>query len=108
MIEVIDGERCTACNVCVRVCPSNVFSVVPDAVPAIARQEDCQTCFMCEVYCPVDALYVDPEPRRPLGLTVEAVRESGRLGSYRNAIGWAKGTRERRATDASYKILTKA
>jgi NAD-dependent dihydropyrimidine dehydrogenase PreA subunit len=26
--------------------------------PVIARQADCRTCFMCEAYCPADALFV--------------------------------------------------
>ncbi len=60
MIEVISAERCTACNICVNACPTNVFEAVPGGPPRIARQDDCQTCFMCELYCPEDALYVAP------------------------------------------------
>ena len=59
MIEVIDGERCTSCDICVNVCPTNVFDKT-DGIPVIARQGDCQTCFLCELYCPEDALYVSP------------------------------------------------
>ncbi len=62
MIEIIDNARCTGCNICVRACPTNVFDVSASgeagAAPVIARQGDCQTCFMCELYCPEDALYV--------------------------------------------------
>ena len=25
MIELVDTETCTSCNICVRVCPTNVF-----------------------------------------------------------------------------------
>jgi NAD-dependent dihydropyrimidine dehydrogenase PreA subunit len=107
MIELIDEERCTACNICVRVCPANVFAIMPGKAPAIARQEDCQTCFMCEAYCPADALYVHPNAERPTGVTLEAVRTADLLGSYRRVIGWSKETRARRSSDASYKILTK-
>ena len=60
MIELISESRCTGCNICVRVCPVNVFDAVPQAAPTIARKADCQTCFMCELYCPEDALYVAP------------------------------------------------
>ena len=59
MIEVIDAERCTSCDICVNVCPTNVFDKT-DGIPVIARQSDCQTCFLCELYCPEDALYVSP------------------------------------------------
>jgi Pyruvate/2-oxoacid:ferredoxin oxidoreductase delta subunit len=48
VIEVVLDERCTRCHICVLVCPTNVFDAVPDQPPAITRQEDCQTCFMCE------------------------------------------------------------
>ena len=37
-----------------------IFDSVPAEVPAIDRIEDCQTCFLCELYCPTDALYVSP------------------------------------------------
>jgi NAD-dependent dihydropyrimidine dehydrogenase PreA subunit len=50
-IEIIDAERCTSCDICVNVCPTNVFDKT-DGIPVIARQNDCQTCFLCELYCP--------------------------------------------------------
>ena len=58
MIELISEERCTSCNICVRVCPTNVFDAVEGGIPVIARQQDCQTCYMCELYCPSDAMFV--------------------------------------------------
>jgi alkanesulfonate monooxygenase len=70
MIELVLADRCIGCDKCVQVCPSDVFDAVPDAVPVIARQSDCQTCFLCELYCPVDALFVDPDCRAPV--TVDA------------------------------------
>jgi NAD-dependent dihydropyrimidine dehydrogenase PreA subunit len=53
MIELVSPNRCTGCNICVAVCPTNVFDASPDGPPVIARQSSCQTCFMCELYCPV-------------------------------------------------------
>ena len=35
MIEIVSLARCTACNICVRVCPANVFEIVPDALTVI-------------------------------------------------------------------------
>lgn len=60
MIEIVSKDRCIGCDRCVEVCPTNVFDPVPGGAPRIARQQDCQTCFMCEVWCPVDALFVAP------------------------------------------------
>ncbi len=72
----------------------------------IARQDDCQTCYMCELYCPVDALYVAPEVT-PLAEPVDlaALKRRAVLGSYRRAIGWAKGSEARRSVDASFRFL---
>lgn len=104
MIEVLDTDTCTDCNLCVSVCPTNVFQAVKDGPPVIARQDSCQTCFMCEVYCPVDALYVDPDPAHVYGLTVETVKQDGLFGTYRRAIGWAKETRHLRQIDDHFRL----
>ncbi|MCT9930028.1 ferredoxin family protein [Planotetraspora sp. A-T 1434] len=88
MIEIVSRERCVACDKCVEVCPTDVFRRGEDGIPVIARQSDCQTCFMCEAYCPVDALFVAPQahplPERPDEADVP-------LGSYRRQIGWGHG-----------------
>ncbi|AVA23728.1 ferredoxin family protein [Rhizobium sp. NXC24] len=104
MIEVLDPQTCTDCNLCVKVCPTNVFEAIADGPPVILRQENCQTCFMCELYCPVDALYVDPDPEITHDLTLETVRESGLFGSYRKAIGWHKDTRDQRHIDDHFRL----
>ncbi|QJP14350.1 ferredoxin family protein [Starkeya sp. ORNL1] len=91
MIEVVSDTRCIACDICVRACPANVFDAVPEAAPVIARQQDCQTCFLCEIYCPVDALYVHPNAERPTGITEQHVTERGLFGSYARGLGWRRG-----------------
>lgn len=96
MIEVVSAQRCIGCNVCVAVCPTNVFDADPGGgPPVIARQADCQTCFMCEAYCPVDALFVAPHvcplpASSPLRDEVY-LATTGLLGSYRTGIGWGRG-----------------
>jgi NAD-dependent dihydropyrimidine dehydrogenase PreA subunit len=94
MIEVIDSQRCTGCNICVHACPPNVFDATGD-VPIIARQQDCQTCFMCEAWCPEDALYVSPHAEAPEIVDLVALQASETLGSYRHALGWSKDRIER-------------
>ncbi|WP_086644519.1 ferredoxin family protein [Acetobacter sp. DsW_063] len=86
MIEAILPENCTGCNQCVSACPDHVLDHGPaNGIPIIARVDQCQTCFMCELYCPHDAIYVsvgDPETgkvtERPLDL----------IGRIRHDYGW--------------------
>jgi NAD-dependent dihydropyrimidine dehydrogenase PreA subunit len=104
MIELVSTERCTQCNICVAVCPVNVFDSVPGSPPVIARQGDCQTCFMCELYCPVDALYVAEDAERPKDVDERRLEQSALLGSYRKAIGWSPESRHRRGTDPSFRL----
>ena len=104
MIEVIDSERCTACDICVNVCATNVFDKT-DGIPVIARKSDCQTCFLCELYCPEDALFVSPFAEAPQVVDVAALKEAAVLGSYRRAVGWTDENRHLRAADRSYRLF---
>jgi Fe-S-cluster-containing hydrogenase component 2 len=88
----------------VAVCPTNVFEAVPDAPPIIARQKDCQTCFMCELYCPVDALFVAHDANNPHAVDEGRLVASAALGSYRKTIGWTPGSRAQRGVDQSFKL----
>jgi NAD-dependent dihydropyrimidine dehydrogenase PreA subunit len=91
MIEIVSESRCIQCDKCAKVCPSNVFDTVPGGAPVIARQEDCQTCFICEAYCPADALYVDARAHEHVELNEAEVLEKNLFGVYRRQLGWAKG-----------------
>ncbi|HEY9624533.1 MAG TPA: ferredoxin family protein [Crinalium sp.] len=105
MIELVSSTRCIQCNICVSVCPTNVFDRIPDAPPAIARQSDCQTCFMCELYCPADALYVSPDTDHSISVTEADLEATQVLGSYREDIGWGKGRSSTARTDQSFYLL---
>lgn len=109
MIELVSADRCIGCDVCIRACPTNVFQRGPDRIPVIARQDDCQTCFMCEAWCPVDALFVAPmtEPA-PVGspLRDEAfLTAQGLLGSYRRELGWGRGRTPGALRDTSHSVF---
>ena len=83
MIEIVSAARCIDCDKCVEVCPTNVFDAVEGGHPVIARQSDCQTCFMCEAYCPVDALFVAPLARRPTPTRSSSTRTAAERGPVR-------------------------
>ncbi|MCX7299094.1 MAG: ferredoxin family protein [Rhodobacterales bacterium] len=91
MIEVISDSRCIRCDICVRVCPANVFAKDDQGLPIIARQDDCQTCFLCEIYCPTDALFVAEAADGPIGITEAEVEDRGLFGVYARGLGWSKG-----------------
>ena len=88
MIELVIADRCTSCNACVEVCPTNLFDTGADGRPVIARQADCQTCFMCELYCRFDALYVAPDCDHPTAVDAATLLASGLLGQFRRDSGW--------------------
>jgi NAD-dependent dihydropyrimidine dehydrogenase PreA subunit len=94
VIELINAERCTNCNLCVRICPTDVFDRTSARTPRIARQQVCQTCFMCEAHCPEDAMYVapirHPAPPGSPHLDEDRLLREGYFGSYRARLGWGK------------------
>ena len=113
MIEVLSAARCIQCDLCVRVCPTNVFEVVPGGVPVIARHDDCQTCFQCEAYCPADAIFVaplrTPAPEGSDWRDEPALARTGQLGLYRRRVGWGKDSGASGASDQSllvFELLT--
>jgi NAD-dependent dihydropyrimidine dehydrogenase PreA subunit len=95
VIELVDAGGCISCDRCIDVCPTRVFDRGPDGVPVIARHDSCQTCFQCEAYCPVDALFVapliEPAPDGSPFKDHDHLVETGLMGSYRRALGWGKG-----------------
>ncbi len=92
MIEIVSETRCIACDICVRICPADVFDPNPGSVPLIARQDACQTCFLCELYCPTDALYVDPNGDGPTNVREIDIEAAGVFGSYAREMGWKRGS----------------
>lgn len=110
MIEIVSKERCVSCDVCIKVCPMDVFDRGADGIPVISRQVDCQSCFLCEAYCPTDALYVAPydHPAPPGSSQADeaAQRAAGALGAYREVLGWGRGRRNGSGLDQNHRFGT--
>lgn len=60
---------------------------------------------MCELYCPVDALYVAPEADCSVEVEENQLSSTGVLGSYRSVIGWNPRRPLSDAKDKSYKMF---
>ena len=104
MIEIVSARRCIACDICVKACPANVFDAMPGAAPIIARQADCQTCFLCEIYCPTDALYVAPDAEAPSPVNEAEIEAAGLFGSYARALGWRRGRPGGTENDPTFRL----
>ncbi len=105
MIELISASRCTSCNRCVDVCPTNVFEAVEAGIPVIARPDACQTCFMCELYCPVDAMFVHPFADRHVEVRENDLEERALLGGYSRALGWKRARAGGTGTDLTHRLF---
>lgn len=108
MIELISEARCVTCDLCIKVCPMDVFDRTDTGLPVVARKDDCQTCFMCEAHCPTDALYVAPERWSLEAGTLDERDLAARnlLGSYRARLGWGKGRRPPLSFEAAVELST--
>ena len=68
-IRKIDYSLCNGCEICVDICPMDVLRMDEDTKkPFIKYLRDCQSCFLCEVDCPLEAIYVTPDRERRIPL----------------------------------------
>lgn len=50
---IFNEQACTGCNLCVEVCPMDVFTPQSDnRPPAVTYPEECRYCGACWVRCP--------------------------------------------------------
>ena len=65
MSVYIDGKICKGCQLCIYVCPKDVFesgNKVNDkgfVIPEVAHQDKCIKCKLCELSCPDLAIFVE-------------------------------------------------
>src|SRR3954452_17889410 len=68
LVHSINDDRCTGCDACVAVCPTDVLELVTNK-SRVARFDDCIQCEQCALVCPTTALVM-----HPLGTVAPAYR----------------------------------
>jgi len=54
-IEHIDNDNCIGCGTCIATCPADVIRMDKTINKAkITYPEDCQSCHLCRLFCPVN------------------------------------------------------
>lgn len=74
LVHDINDDRCTGCDACVAVCPTNVLDLVSNK-SRVLRFEDCIQCEACMFACPTEALVMFPEGEQPPPLKIPEVDE---------------------------------
>src|SRR5690349_1073355 len=75
LVHDINDDRCTGCDACVAVCPTNVLDLV-DNKSRVLRFADCIQCEACMFACPTEALVMFPEGGQPPTLKVPEMDEN--------------------------------
>jgi len=74
LIHDINDDRCTGCDACVAVCPTNVLDLVANK-SRVLRFQDCIQCEACMIACPTEALVMFPQGAMPPPLKIPEVDE---------------------------------
>ena len=75
LVHDINDDRCTGCDACVAVCPTNVLDLVANK-SRVLRFHDCIQCEACMWACPTEALVMFREGSEPPPLKVPELDDS--------------------------------
>jgi thioredoxin reductase/ferredoxin len=75
LVHDINDDRCTGCDACVAVCPTNVLDLVANK-SRVLRFQDCIQCEACMFACPTEALVMYPEGALPPPLKIPEVDDN--------------------------------
>src|SRR5438045_6480199 len=75
LVHDINDDRCTGCDACVAVCPTNVLDRVANK-SRVLRFHDCIQCEACMCACPTEALVMFPEGSQPPPLKIPEIDEN--------------------------------
>lgn len=70
MKVIVNEQHCTACGVCVRVCPQMILEVIERTV-RVRDVDRCMGCFGCEDECPTNAVRVLRAPQSVASIEIE-------------------------------------
>ena len=48
----INRDYCKKCDICIAVCPEDVYRAGEDGIPIAIQPDQCIWCEKCEIYCP--------------------------------------------------------
>ena len=66
-IDMIDPRTYIGCGTCVQSCPTDVIRMNEETQHAVIMYpEDCQICYMCANFCPVDAITITDDKYMPI------------------------------------------
>lgn len=68
---LIDAEKCTGCQICVKICPQQILEVV-DKQMRIKDEARCMGCFGCEDECAANAVRLLRAPQNVKDIEIEA------------------------------------
>ena len=72
---IVNQDRCTACGICVKVCPSGIIDSADEVHPPQVQEANisrCLYCGHCEAFCPTQALLLDLRPEEKILLPADA------------------------------------
>jgi thioredoxin reductase/ferredoxin len=64
LLHSINDDRCTGCDACISVCPTDVLELVGNK-SRVMRFDDCIQCEQCALVCPTTALVMHPKGTAP-------------------------------------------
>jgi thioredoxin reductase/NAD-dependent dihydropyrimidine dehydrogenase PreA subunit len=90
LVHSINDDRCTGCDACVAVCPTDVLELVTNK-SRVMRFDDCIQCEQCALVCPTTALVMHPAGTTPPAYRVPELDEYYQAAPGLYLIGEAAG-----------------
>jgi putative YpdA family bacillithiol system oxidoreductase len=90
LLHSINDDRCTGCDACVTVCPTDVLGLVNNK-SRVQRFSDCIQCEQCAMVCPTTALIMHLKGTEPPAFRMPSLDEHYQADAGLYLIGEASG-----------------